>query len=74
MQPRERAFDDPASSVATERSPILWCGTGREAKSAVVSGIEGWYNREPLHSTLGSLWLPYMSPVEFEAQIATKTN
>lgn len=43
--------------------------TRREAKSAVVAWIEGWYNRERLHSTLG-----YMSPVEFERQIATQTN
>ena len=37
--------------------------------SAVVSWIEGWYNRERLHSTLGDV-----SPAEFEAQIATKTH
>lgn len=43
--------------------------TRREAKSAVVAWIEGWYNRQRLHSTLG-----YMSPLEFERQIANQTN
>ncbi len=40
-----------------------------EAKSAIVAWIEGWYNRERMHSTLG-----YLSPVEFELQIATNTT
>jgi transposase InsO family protein len=39
--------------------------TRAEAISAVVEWIEGWYNRERMHSTLGD-----QSPVEFEAQIA----
>jgi putative transposase len=39
--------------------------TRAEATSAVVEWIEGWYNRERMHSTLGDI-----SPVEFEAQIA----
>ena len=39
--------------------------TRTEAISAVVEWIEGWYNGERMHSTLG-----YMSPVAFEAQIA----
>jgi len=39
--------------------------TRAEAISAVVEWIEGWYNRERMHSTLGDI-----SPVEFEAQIA----
>lgn len=39
--------------------------TRAEAISAVVEWIEGWYNRERIHSTLGDI-----SPVEFEAQIA----
>jgi putative transposase len=39
------------------------------AKSAVVAWIEGWYNRERLHSTLG-----YISPVQFEEQIAANTT
>lgn len=43
--------------------------TRAEAISAVIAWIEGWYNRERLHSTLGD-----RSPVEFEAQLATKTN
>jgi transposase InsO family protein len=43
--------------------------TRAEAQSAVVEWIEGWYNRERMHSTLDD-----MSPVEFEAQIATKTH
>jgi transposase InsO family protein len=34
-----------------------------------VAWIEGWYNRERMHSTLG-----YLSPVEFELQIATQTT
>lgn len=32
-----------------------------EARSAIFVYIEGWYNRQRLHSTLG-----YLSPVEFE--------
>jgi transposase InsO family protein len=36
-----------------------------EAVSAVVEWIEGWYNRERMHSTLGDI-----SPVAFEQQIA----
>ena len=39
--------------------------TRTEAISAVVEWIEGWYNRERMHSTLGDI-----SPVAFEAQIA----
>jgi transposase InsO family protein len=39
--------------------------TRAEAVSAVVEWIEGWYNRERMHSTLGNI-----SPVAFEAQIA----
>ncbi|MFH1700763.1 MAG: IS3 family transposase [Candidatus Zixiibacteriota bacterium] len=38
-----------------------------EAKNTVVAWIEGWYNRQRMHSNLG-----YLSPVEFERQIATK--
>jgi transposase InsO family protein len=37
-------------------------------KSAAVEWIEGWYNRERMHSTLG-----YLSPEEYECQIATET-
>lgn len=43
--------------------------TRAEAISAVIEWIEGWYNRERLHSTLGD-----RTPVEFEAQLATETN
>jgi len=39
-----------------------------EAKSAAVEWIEGWYNRERMHSTLD-----YRSPEEYECQIATET-
>lgn len=38
--------------------------TRAEAKSAVVEWIEGWYNRERMHSSLDDL-----SPVEFENQL-----
>lgn len=40
-----------------------------EAKSASVAWMEGWYNRTRLHSTLG-----YLSPEEFECQLAAKTQ
>jgi transposase InsO family protein len=40
-----------------------------EAKSATVEWIEGWYNRTRLHSTLG-----YLSPDEFECQLAAQTQ
>jgi len=43
--------------------------TRAEARSAVVAWIEGWYNRERMHSTLG-----YLSPDEYERQIATETQ
>lgn len=39
--------------------------TRAEAISAVVEWIEGWYNRERMHSTLGDI-----NPVAFERQIA----
>ncbi len=34
-----------------------------EAKNAIFASIEGWYNRQRRHSTLG-----YLSPAEFEQQ------
>jgi len=37
--------------------------TRAEAKNAVFAYIEGWYNRQRRHSTLG-----YLSPAEFEQQ------
>ncbi len=43
--------------------------TRAAAISAVVVWIEGWYNRERLHSTLGD-----RSPVEFERRLATETQ
>jgi len=39
-----------------------------EAKSAVVVWIEGWYNRERMHSSLGDI-----SPLEFESQFVAET-
>jgi len=56
------------ASLKTELVAEARWQTRAEAKSAVVAWIEGWYNRERMHSTLG-----YMSPVEFERQIATET-
>lgn len=43
--------------------------TRAEARSAVVAWIEGWYNRQRMHSSLGDI-----SPVEYEAQIAAQTT
>lgn len=37
--------------------------TRAQARTAIFEYIEGWYNRQRLHSTLG-----YLSPVEFERQ------
>jgi len=37
--------------------------TRAQARSAIFEYIEGWYNRQRLHSTLG-----YLSPLEFELQ------
>jgi putative transposase len=37
--------------------------TRAEARSAIFDYIEGWYNRQRLHSSLG-----YLSPLEFELQ------
>jgi putative transposase len=34
-----------------------------QAKNAIFAYIQGWYNRQPRHSTLG-----YLSPAEFEQQ------
>jgi len=38
--------------------------TRTEARSAIFAYIEGWYNRERLHSTLG-----YRSPAQYEADL-----
>jgi transposase InsO family protein len=35
----------------------------QKAKNAIFAYIEGWYNRQRRHSTLG-----YLSPAEFEQQ------
>lgn len=43
--------------------------TRAEGRSATVQWMEGWYNRERMHSTLGNL-----SPVEFERRIASHTH
>lgn len=43
--------------------------TRAEAKSAVVEWIEGWYNRERMHSSLDDL-----SPAEFECQLVGETH
>jgi transposase InsO family protein len=56
------------ASLKTELVAEARWETRSEAKSAVVAWIEGWYNRERLHSTLG-----YLNPDEYESQIATKT-
>ena len=40
-------------------------GTHAEARKAIFRYIEGWYNRERLHSSLG-----YLSPVAYEEQLA----
>ena len=57
------------ASLKTELVADARWETRVEAKSDVVAWIEGWYNRERMHSTLG-----YLSPVEFERQIKTKTT
>jgi transposase InsO family protein len=57
------------ATLKTELVADARWATRAEAISAVVEWMEGWYNRERLHSTLGDI-----SPTEFETQIATKTN
>jgi len=57
------------ASFKTELVKDACWPTRAEARSAAVEWMEGWYNRERMHSTLG-----YLSPVEFERQIATNTH
>jgi transposase InsO family protein len=57
------------ATLKTELVSDAYWDTRAEAKSAVVAWIEGWYNRERMHSTLD-----YVSPVEYEMQLATKTT
>ena len=52
----------------TERVHGTHWATRNEAKSAVVQWIEGWYNRERIHTSLNGL-----SPVEFEEQLMGDT-
>lgn len=48
----------------TERVHGTYWVTRAEAKSAIVQWIEGWYNRERMHTSLDDL-----SPVEFEERL-----
>jgi len=48
----------------TERVHGTYWATRAEAKSAIVQWIEGWYNRERMHTSLDDL-----SPVEFEERL-----
>jgi transposase InsO family protein len=57
------------ATLKTELVSDAHWNTRAEAKSAVVTWIEGWYNRERMHSTLD-----YISPVQYEMQLATKTT
>ena len=56
------------ATFKTERVQGTYWATRAEAKSAVVEWIEGWYNRERMHTSLNDL-----SPVEFEEQLARET-
>jgi putative transposase len=51
-------------SFKAERVHGTHWATRAEARSAVVEWIEGWYNRERIHTSLNDL-----SPVEFEEQL-----
>jgi len=60
-------FDNAAmesffSSLKTECAQVQFA-TRTLARTAIFAYIEGWYNRQRLHSSLG-----YLSPVEFELQ------
>ncbi len=56
------------ATFKTERVHGTYWATRAEAKSAVVQWIEGWYNRERMHTSLNDL-----SPVEFESQFVMET-
>ncbi len=56
------------ASLKTELIHGTYWATRAEAKSAVVQWIEGWYNRERIHTSLNDL-----SPVEFENQFVMET-
>jgi putative transposase len=56
------------ATFKTERVHGTYWATRAEARSAVVEWIEGWYNRERMHTSLNDL-----SPVEFEEQVEGKT-
>lgn len=56
------------ATFKTERVHGTFWATRAEARSAVVEWIEGWYNRERIHTSLNDL-----SPVEFEEQLEGKT-
>ncbi len=56
------------ATFKTERVHGTYWATRAEARSAVVQWIEGWYNRERMHTSLKNL-----SPVEFVEQIAMET-
>ena len=52
----------------TERVHGTHWATRAEAKSAIVQWIEGWYNRERMHTSLDDL-----SPVKFEEQLVAES-
>ena len=56
------------AGLKTERVHGTRWATRSEIKSAIVQWIEGWYNRERMHTSLNNL-----SPVEFEEQLMRKT-
>ncbi len=56
------------ASLKVERAADARWASRPEAKSDVVEWIEGWYNRERLHSALG-----YLSPEDYEKQFEAQT-
>jgi len=51
------------ATLKTERVYRSHYRTCAEAKNVIFAYIEGWYNRQRRHSTLG-----YLSPEQFEHQ------